>query len=164
MKLIQHDYLKDPWKMMVACKLLNMTSDKPVKQVAAELFEAFPTAIAMKDAQRSHLYPILRPLGLYNKRAEQLVKMSQDAYDGKVIGTWFGVGSYAIDSWMIFVCGRVVWPEDKELRKYLQWLEENKLYPPAFTAEDGRTHNPDPLGMILRLKEGLPWTPQLAKA
>ena len=156
MKLIQHDYLDDPWGMMVACTLLNRTRGVTVRPVLSEIMDTWPTPqdvieINGDDRQKDALVEILTPLGFYNRRASTLLRMAQDAADGKVVGNWFGIGQYAMDSWMIFVIGQVVDAEDKELKRYLEWCRDNNATPPAYTVDD-YLYTPKPL-RIMRLKD-----------
>jgi endonuclease III len=41
-KLIQEDYLNDPWKMLVCCILLNQTTNQQVRKVLQAVFELIP--------------------------------------------------------------------------------------------------------------------------
>ena len=76
--------------------------------------------------------------------------MIVDASLGRLVGNWKGVNQYAVDSWMIFICGAVIRPQDKELLQYLEWCRENGVSPPAFENEDGLT-KPEPL-RVMRIK------------
>lgn len=154
MRLIQHDYLDDPWRMMVACVLLNRTRGATVRRILPELFDAWPSPIHLAGADATQLAGLIKQLGLSHTRSQRLVRMSQDASSGMVVGTWYGVGHYAVDSWMIFVCGAVVWPDDKELRAYMEWCALRGERPPAYCVSDdleaGEVVRPEPL-RIMRL-------------
>lgn len=155
MKLIQHDYLNDPWNMMVACTLLNRTRGATVKPILRELVDTWTTpgeVARIKEGTRQHaaFVELIRPLGFYNRRASTLIRMAQDAASGRVVGTWHGIGQYAYDSWMIFVVGQVVDAEDKELRAYLEFIRDCGELPPAYWV-DGVWFRPEPL-KIMRLK------------
>ena len=158
MKLIQHDYLDDPWNMMVACTLLNRTRGTTVKPILRELVERWPTAKAVASLDEGtdeyrQFVELIRPLGFYNRRASTLTRMAQDAASGRVVGVWHGIGQYAMDSWMIFVIGQVVDAEDKELRAYLEWLRDVGEKPPTYSKDGDGVHfrYPTPL-KIMRLK------------
>ena len=68
--LLQEVYKEDPWKMMVCCILLNLTKRQQVDIVREELFKRYPTEYDMIEANEKELSELLKPLGLYNKRAK----------------------------------------------------------------------------------------------
>ena len=74
--LLQEVYQDDPWKMMVCCILLNLTKRQQVDGVRHELFDKYPTEYEMMEADEEELSEILKPLGLYNRRAKTLIKFS----------------------------------------------------------------------------------------
>ena len=65
---------------------------------------------------------IIKPLGLYNTRAERLVKMSEGYVNGfNDVTELYGIGEYAKDSWEIFqLRNRNVKPRDLVLQEYLR--------------------------------------------
>lgn len=151
-KLIQHEYLDNPWKMMIACVLLNRTTGTKVREVLPDLFVKYPTPYRMLEADLDDLYEIVRPLGFGDQRATRLVMLSHHAAKGRVVGTWPGIGRYAMDSWFIFVCGQWMPADDKELRSYMLWLRDNELQPPSYQESDGTIVTPKPLN-VMRLKK-----------
>ena len=74
--LLQEIYQDDAWKMLVCCILLNLTQRKQVDGVRHELFTKYPTEYEMMEADEDELSEILRPLGLYRRRAKTLIKFS----------------------------------------------------------------------------------------
>jgi methyl-CpG-binding domain protein 4 len=120
--LLQEVYLNDPWKMLVCCMLLNLTNRKQVDTIREELFTKYPTPKDMMMAEHSDLVDIIKPLGLYNTRAERLIKMSEGYVNGfKSVDELYGVGQYAKDSWEIFQNNNLnVKPNDKVLQEYLR--------------------------------------------
>ena len=120
--LLQEVYACDEWKMLVCCMLLNLTNRKQVDTVREELFDKYKTPYQMKDAVHSELAEILKPLGLYNTRADRLIKMSEGYVKGfKSVDELYGIGQYAKDSWEIFQNNnRKVNPTDKVLQEYLR--------------------------------------------
>ena len=120
--LLQEIYQDDGWKMLVCCMLVNLTNRKQVDTVRDKLFSKYPTPKDMMKAEHSDLVDIIKPLGLYNTRAERLIRMSK----GYVVGfsdvtELYGIGEYAKDSWEIFQLGnRNVKPTDKVLQEYLR--------------------------------------------
>ena len=120
--LLQEVYLNDPWKMLVCCMLLNLTNRKQVDTIREELFTKYPTPKDMMMAEHSDLVNIIKPLGLYNTRAQRLIKMSEGYVNGfKSVDELYGIGQYAKDSWEIFQNkNNKVKPTDKVLQEYLR--------------------------------------------
>ena len=76
----------------------------------------------MMNADHDELAKILQPLGLYNRRAISLRKMSEGYVNGfKSVDELYGIGQYAKDSWEIFQNkNNKVKPTDKVLQEYLR--------------------------------------------
>jgi methyl-CpG-binding domain protein 4 len=119
--LLQEIYQEDPWKMLVCCILLNLTQRKQVDGIRHELFSKYPTEYEMMEADEDELSEILRPLGLYRRRAKTLIKFSWMWVNGFTdVMELHGVGKYAKDSWEIFQMNNMnVVPTDKVLLEYL---------------------------------------------
>ena len=120
--LLQEIYQSDGWKMLTCCMLLNLTNRKQVDVVRDELFNRYPTPKDMMNADESELAELLKPLGLYNRRAKSLKKMSEGYVKGfKSVDELYGIGQYAKDSWEIFQNNnKKVKPMDKVLQEYLR--------------------------------------------
>jgi len=120
--LLQEVYQDDGWKMLTCCMLLNLTNRKQVDTVRDELFSRYPTPKDMMNANQSELADLLKPLGLYNRRAKSLIKMSKGYIKGfKNVSELYGIGQYANDSWEIFQNNNIkVNPTDKVLLEYLR--------------------------------------------
>ena len=120
--LLQEVYQDDGWKMLTCCMLLNLTNRKQVDTVRDELFSRYPTPKDMMNANQSELAVLLKPLGLYNRRAKSLIKMSKGYIKGfKNVSELYGIGQYANDSWEIFQNNNIkVNPTDKVLLEYLR--------------------------------------------
>jgi len=126
--LLQEIYQPDGWKMLTCCMLLNLTNRKQVDTIRDELFSKYPTPKDMMNANQSELAELLKPLGLYNRRAKSLKKMSEGYVKGfKSVDELYGIGQYAKDSWEIFQNNnRNVNPTDKVLLAYLSIGEQNE--------------------------------------
>ena len=126
--LLQEIYQPDGWKMLTCCMLLNLTNRKQVDTVRNELFKRYPTPKDMMNANQSELAELLKPLGLYNRRAKSLKRMSEGYVKGfKSVDELYGIGQYAMDSWEIFQNNnRNVNPTDKVLLAYLSIGEPNE--------------------------------------
>lgn len=125
----QEMYREDPWKMLIVCMMLNQTSYKQVDRVRNEFFSRFDSPERLIKASDAEIIDIIRPLGFYNRRAKQWKKFSLAwmEWDGVNINDLPGVGKYASDSWKIFQEGVYdIEVEDKELKKYLQWINNEK--------------------------------------
>ena len=120
--ILQEVYQDDGWKMLTCCMLLNLTNRKQVDTVRDELFSRYPTPKDMMNANQSELAVLLKPLGLYNRRAKSLIKMSKGYVKGfKNVSELYGIGQYANDSWEIFQNNNIkVNPTDKVLLEYLR--------------------------------------------
>ena len=120
--LLQEIYQDDGWKMLVCCMLVNVTNRKQVDTIRDELFSKYPTPEDMMKAEHSDLVDIIKPLGLYNTRADRLIKMSEGYVKGfKSVDELYGIGQYAKDSWEIFQNkNNNIKPRDKVLQEYLR--------------------------------------------
>ncbi|KAI8463486.1 MAG: DNA glycosylase [Monoraphidium minutum] len=124
--LIEEELFEDPWKLLLACMLLNKTSGKQVRQVIWRLFDLCPTPQAVAAADQGALRDLIRPLGLFNKRAAAVQRFSREYVEKE----WscptelHGIGKYAADAYYMFCRGawRGVAPDDKDLRRYWDWL------------------------------------------
>ncbi|GLI71770.1 hypothetical protein VaNZ11_017094 [Volvox africanus] len=76
--LIEEVLYDNPWRLLVACILLNRTTGRQVRQVIGPLWRAYPTAEAMAIADPRVVQDIVRPLGLHAVRAARLVRFSQE--------------------------------------------------------------------------------------
>ena len=124
--LLQEIYRDDPWKMLVCCILLNLTKRTQVDGIRHELFNRYPTPEKMSKANQEELSELLQPLGLYNRRANTLVRFSEDWINGFTdVKDLYGIGQYAKDSWEIFQNNNMnVNPTDKVLQEYLRVVNE----------------------------------------
>ena len=129
--LLQEIYQDDGWKMLVCCMLVNLTNRTQVDTVRDELFSKYPTPEDMMMAEHSDLVDIIKPLGLYNTRAERLIKMSEGYVNGfNDVTELYGIGQYAKDSWEIFQCNDYdVEPRDLVLQEYLRQEKTLKTQP-----------------------------------
>lgn len=68
---------RDPWRLLVMGRLSAQCTDARVNLTCEELFCAYPTAEAMAKAELSALEAIVRPCGLYRRKALDL-KLSSE--------------------------------------------------------------------------------------
>ncbi|KAK9785518.1 hypothetical protein WJX73_000554 [Symbiochloris irregularis] len=76
--LVEEVLFHDPWKLLVACMLLNKTTGRAVRKVLWDLFRLVPSAGAAADADVAQIRDIIYPLGLATKRAPMLKRFSAD--------------------------------------------------------------------------------------
>lgn len=124
--LIQEDYLKDPWKMMVCCILLNQTNNKQVRPILSSLFELIPDPISTIGCDPEVLAAVIKTTGFQNVKASRIIKLSQKWVDGfKDALELPGIGKYGRDSWDIFIERDLsVIPTDKKLIGYLEYIKK----------------------------------------
>ena len=131
----QERYRDDPWKLLCCVIMLNLTSGRQLEGVDVELFRRWPTAHELALADATEVAEVVRSLGLYNRRAKSLIRMSvvyAFLWDGSDPLSLPGIGKYGSDSYRIFVRGEITIPvEDKELRRYLEWRTTTTRRPPS---------------------------------
>ena len=71
------NYEGDPWRLLVLGRLSAQCTDKRVNIVAVPLFEHYPDAAAMADADLIELEEIIRPCGLFRTKAQNLIDASR---------------------------------------------------------------------------------------
>lgn len=84
------EYGGDPWRLLAAARLSAQCTDERVNIVCVPLFEKYPTAADMADADIRELEEIIRPCGLYHTKAESLIasaKIITEQYGGRVPDT-----------------------------------------------------------------------------
>jgi methyl-CpG-binding domain protein 4 len=81
----------------------------------------------MASADPEEMARVIKPLGLYNRRALTLIKFSREwtEKDWREPIELHGIGQYAQDSWEIFQKNNYeIQPTDKELIGYLRSLNK----------------------------------------
>lgn len=79
------------FQLLVAVMLSAQTTDVSVNKVTPALFEKYPTAEAMADADPLDVQEIIRTIGLYKNKANNVVKMAKqltEDYGGEVPGDY----------------------------------------------------------------------------
>lgn len=115
-----------PWRVLVACALLNRTGRGQVRPMFEALFDRWPTPQEMAAAGGG-LELALRPLGLWRRRGATLRRLSEGFARGLPPSKIAGVGRYGLDAYEIFVLGRdVPRPQDHFLKRYVTWRKRWK--------------------------------------
>lgn len=110
--------------MLVACQLVNQTTWEQARPALREIMGRYDI-YGLAHARPRMLHGVLRPLGLWRRRADLLVRMAEDwvierPRTGEDVERMAGCGLYARHSWEIFVEGRIVrGATDHKLRWYL---------------------------------------------
>lgn len=84
------EYSGEPWRLMVMARLSAQCTDKRVNIVCRDLFEKYPTAEALADAELSDVENIIRSCGLYRVKAKDIIsecKLLVSEYGGVVPNT-----------------------------------------------------------------------------
>ncbi len=127
MAILQQEFCnQDPknpgFRLLIACIMLNQTSNKNVRKVIYTFFERWPTPQSVISASDDDIREHIRPLGFYNVRTKRIKQFSREYINKKFnrASELHGIGKYADDSYEIFIKGNLnVNPTDKILRKYL---------------------------------------------
>jgi methyl-CpG-binding domain protein 4 len=119
--LMVQQQIETSWQMFVGCIMLNQTGRKPVKIVLPNFLERWPTPEALLRSRIIDIEDMIKPLGMWRRRAKMLYRMSIDflSWDGQDATDLHGIGRYGSESYRIFFNGERFEPQDKELRRYL---------------------------------------------
>ncbi len=128
--LFQEEFADRPWSLLVCVICLNQTSAKQLRPIYKHLFARWPDPISMALAVPDELEQMIAPLGLQRRRARALIRMSATyafLWDGGDPIDLPGIGKYGSDSFKLFIRGELgIQVEDKELRRYLEWIKNPK--------------------------------------
>ena len=122
--LLQEIYITDPWKILVCCIFLNQTKRAQVDKIRETFFRKWPTPKILSQANPEEVVEMIKSLGFYNRRSKTLIRFSEEWERGgwKTPEKLPGIGRYAMDSWKIFVEGKLVKdPSDHILNDYMEW-------------------------------------------
>lgn len=135
--LIQEKLYKDPWKLLVACMLLNKTAGQQMHKVIWNLFDFVGSPEAAVAARTEDIANMIHSLGLHKKRANMIQRFSVEYMrdDWADVSELHGIGKYASDAYTIFCEGRwrEVIPNDHMLLKYWEWLHKTQGQGYGFT-------------------------------
>ena len=76
-----------PLQLLVATVLSAQTTDVTVNKVTPTLFERWPTAAALADADRTEMEEVLRPTGFFRAKTNSVIKLGAalvERHDGEV--------------------------------------------------------------------------------
>ena len=126
--LLQERIWQDPWKIFVCCIFCNLTKRLKAEPYFWEVLTRWPTPEALSEADIEELVDLIQPLGLSQRRAKTLKKMSYEYIhkDWKSDATQlYGIGKYGSDAYQIFCVGnwREITPKDGALVNYHNHLK-----------------------------------------
>ncbi|WP_350258318.1 endonuclease III [Scrofimicrobium sp. R131] len=126
-------HFSNAYELLVATVLSAQTTDVRVNQISPALFARYPNAAALAGADRAELEAILRPLGMFRRRADQLLGLAATLladFGGEVpgersalvslpgvgrktanvvLGNWFGAEEITVDTHVGRVSRRLGW-------------------------------------------------------
>lgn len=80
----------DAWKLLVSVRLAAQCTDARVNIVVKDLFERYPSVLALADAKTEDIEAIIRPCGLGKSKAKDIsacMKMLRDEFGLKIPDT-----------------------------------------------------------------------------
>lgn len=78
---------RNVFQLIIAVALSAQTTDKSVNQVTPALFEAYPDAFALGNADPEEVAEYIRRIGMYKTKSKNIVKLSKmlaEKYNGEV--------------------------------------------------------------------------------
>ncbi|ESO84369.1 hypothetical protein LOTGIDRAFT_196777 [Lottia gigantea] len=128
--LIQESLFHDPWKLLIATIFLNKTTGTAAIPLLWKFFNRWPTADSARNGSAEKMSKLMQPLGLHEKRAETIIRFSDEYLTKKWTypNELHGIGKYGNDSYRIFCVNewRQVKPTDHKLNDYHDWLCKNE--------------------------------------
>jgi len=125
--LLQESLWPNEWMILVGCMFLNCTTRKQVVNVLPEFTKKWPTPQSLVLCDRNELVEVIRSLGFYHRRADNIIKMTAKylTTSWKHVSELPGIGAYAARSWEIFCIGEIGddAPKDHALKEYHDWLK-----------------------------------------
>lgn len=133
MTLLQERYEPDPWPVLVSSLCLKRTRRIQAEPVVETLLDRYSTPQTFCHADKSEVEDLLRPLGLWRRRVDELERVADHLFeDGppdskESVLEWYGVGEYVANCYAIFVLGdQSVNPDDEKLREFLEGCSVRK--------------------------------------
>lgn len=126
--LLQEQLWQDPWKIFVCCIFCNLTKRLTAEPYFWKVLDRWNTPSKLASADDNELIEMIQPLGLSQRRAKALKKMSYEYThkDWKDDATkLYGIGKYGSDAYRIFCKGewKDVQPKDGALVNYHNYLK-----------------------------------------
>lgn len=144
----------DPWRLLVMGRLSAQCTDARVNLTCVSLFERYPDAASMAAADLPELEALVRPCGLYHRKARDLRDASErlvTVYGGilpdtmeelltfpgvgrkianLLLGDIFGYPAVVTDTHCIRICGRLgMYPEKEKSPEQVERILRRLLDP-----------------------------------
>ncbi|XP_052064055.1 methyl-CpG-binding domain protein 4-like [Mytilus californianus] len=127
--LVQESLYHDPWKLLIGTIFLNRTTGTAAIPLLWKFFNKWSNPDEARRADPAAVAKLLTPLGLHNKRAQIIIRFSDEylCKDWKYPEELHGIGKYGNDSYRIFCVKewKQVQPRDHKLNDYHNWLWKN---------------------------------------
>ena len=91
------EYKDDPWKLLIMARLSAQCTDKCVNEVSVPLFSKYPSAESLAAAETADVENIIRPCGLFRKKASDIIAQSK-----KLCSEFGGILPSDIDTLLTF--------------------------------------------------------------
>lgn len=72
---------KNPFELVIAVTLSAQTTDKRVNEITKILFMKYPDAKSLSNASFDSIYEIIKPLGLANSKAKNIISIAYDIHN-----------------------------------------------------------------------------------
>jgi len=127
----------DPYRILVAEKLLQQTTFGHVRRVYDKFFEKFPDVITLASSSESEIEETIRPLGFHRQRARQFKKIAEEllkVYGGKIpknkdsLLKLPGIGRYVASAVLCFAFNKNVPIVDVNVRRVMRRLFDLKSF------------------------------------
>ncbi len=148
------EYGGDPWKLLVMGRLSAQCTDARVNIVCRTLFEKYPTALDMANADIGELEEIVKPCGLFRMKADNIREASRmlicefggvvpDNMDdllklagvgrkiaNLLLGDIYGKPAIVCDTHCIRICGRLgMYPESEKRPEKIELILKELIEP-----------------------------------
>ena len=128
--LLQENFPRDPWKVLVTSILLKKTRGIQVEKILEKFFNTYPTPEKIICADRSVIRQSIKPLGFWRRRSEEIRKAAEKFVEKGAPKTredvleFNGVGEYVADSYCVFILGELeIKSNDKKLIEYVRSIK-----------------------------------------
>jgi methyl-CpG-binding domain protein 4 len=127
--LIQEHVQEDPWRVFVVCIFCNLTRRVDAEPTMWKFFECWPDPGSASTADFDQVHELVKDLGLGERRAKTLIKMSTDylSWDKSDPKSLHGIGEYASAAYEIFCkhnWSGIPEPKDGALKNYWRWINK----------------------------------------
>ncbi|HEV2166792.1 MAG TPA: endonuclease III [Thermoplasmata archaeon] len=147
------DHAEDPFQVLIGTILSQRTKDANTERASADLFRRYPDARSLAAAPRREVERLIRPVGFYHTKSENIRRTSQELLDrfaGVVPGdlgtllTLPGVGPKTANCVLVFGYGTPGLPVDTHVHRIANRLGWARTETPEQTEAALRATIPQP--------------------